>query len=109
MPKNSPEAVEKRNATRKESEAKHIFDLCGWEVWIDALNYSIRKDGKKYYWTTFPNMLKGLKAEVDIKSIQKSKSIDEAIEKVKANSDRFIKDLKAVLDSHTSLGELEWF
>lgn len=108
MPKNSPELNAKRAASRKESEARHIFDLCGWDVLIDPLNYQIKNGDKRYYWSTFSGMLKGLKEELDIKSVKNSKSLDDAIERVDNNGTKFIKDLKAVLASYTSLGKLEW-
>ncbi len=108
MSKNSPEITEKRLASRKEAEAKKIFDLCGWEVFIDSLNYQIRKDGKRYYWTTFINMLKGLKKELDIKSVNNSVDLNDAVSRVEINNEKFLKGLKAILDSYTSLGELEW-
>ncbi len=104
MPKISSE----HRARIKEAEPKHVFDLCGWEVLIDPLNYQIKKGETRYYWSTFLNMLKGLKAEIDIKSVGDSNTIEDAISKVEANNERFIKDLKAVLSSYTSLGAMEW-
>lgn len=108
MTKKSPEAKEKMAAGRKDAAPRHLFDLCGWEVWIDSLNYQIRKNGKIYYWTTFINMLRGLKEEIDISSVRNSKTIDDAVERVELNNAKFLKELKALMDSYTSLGELEW-
>lgn len=108
MPKNSPETIAKRKATAKENEAKHVFDLCGWEVWVDPLNYEIRKGGITYYYSTFINTLRGLREEVNIRLVRNSNELVDAINKVEENDERFIRSLKEILDSHTSLGELKW-
>lgn len=108
MPKISSEHKEKILAGKKANEAKHMFDLCGWEVWIDPLNYQIRRDGKSYYWSTFLGMLKGLKAHLDIRSARNADGLEDMIIRIENNNEKISKELKALLDSYTSLGELEW-
>ncbi len=94
----------------KKPKAKHVFDVCGWGVWIDPLNYILKKPGtkKEYYYNSFLNLLKGLKLELDIEEVKGCASVEQALERTESVNEEMLKDLKELAANIESLGKLEW-
>lgn len=102
-------------STKKDTSAKHVFDICGWEVWIDPLNFAIKKGKASYYYSTFMGMLMGLNDVVESKALKNSEKLDDAIERVAAEHDDLVSSLEDIIEelrplatSVHSLGQLEW-
>lgn len=115
MPKSTTEAKEKRAKARMDTAPKHVFDICGWEVWIDPLNFTISKNNKEFHYSTFLNMLVGLKNKLENSSVRKCESLDESINAINASNKKLVSEFEDALEvlRHdfspvASLGELEW-
>lgn len=89
----------------REDTRKKVFDVCGWEVWIDPLNYTAVKNGKNHYYSTLLKCCKGIVQELERDGIKRSKTLDEAIIVIQEADNKFIGELKGVIESVDKPGQ----
>jgi hypothetical protein len=91
---------EKAFKARQEAKAKKIFTICGYEIWVDELNYTVVNNGN-HYLSTLLLALKWISDDMRVKALKKVDSLEDAILAIKTSD---IEILKALTNATAYLG-----
>lgn len=82
---------------KKEEKVKKLFNVCGFGVEYNTYNWIIREDKKMFYFSSFLNLLQDIVAMTVKRGMAKSKNLEDAIETIKKENERFLKELKEII------------
>lgn len=89
----------------QKSRSKHLFDIVGYEVWVDDFNFTAVKKGNNYqtYYPNLNSLLFNINRRKQNEGLEADKTIQETIEILKKCDKIFEDNLKEIFNNKTSL------
>lgn len=87
----------KRGVKTKKDNKKKILEIYGYEIWRDPLNYTVVRNKRNTYFTTFKNALSEIRNELIRNKIAGSENLEDAIERINAIDSEFLSTLSSLL------------